>query len=290
MKFVNFARKWLKQKQGEVKDVSLSTYQNQINLYMIPFFKEYNVEAIDKDVIVEFEEYLESMQLSKRTQSNIIRLLNSMLYPQKDKTIKKEKDTKKGEKYLSQDEVEVLMDYLKENPSRNNILVMLQLLTGISIGELCAIQGKHIDMKNASITIDSTVSRVNNNAKGKLTKTILQVTEATHKRTVYIPQWFMKYLKQLSVKPKDFIATGTYKIGNARTIQNNMERISKEIGVKINSNILQATFIAGALQNGSTLKQVADFVGTTSANLEKRGYEEKTNFEGIFRFQESIQP
>ncbi len=254
MKFVNFARKWLKQKQGEVKDVSLSTYQNQINLYMVPFFENYRVEAIDKDAIAEFEKYLVSMQLSKCTQNNVVGLLNTMLYPQKDKTIKKEKDTKKGEKYLSQDEVEVLMDYLKENPSRNNMLVMLQLLTGISIGELCAIQGKHIDMKNASITIDSTVSRVNNNAKDKVSKTILQVTEATHKRKVYVPQWFMKYLKQLDVSPKTFIATGNYKIGDARTVQANMQSISKKIGIKITSNILQATFITGTLQKRFNIK------------------------------------
>lgn len=289
MKFINFARKWLKEKRGEVKDVSLTAYQNQINLYMIPFCEEYKVEEIDNEVIIEFEKYLESMQLSKYTKENVVGLLNSMLNPQKDKTKKKEKNAKKVEKSLSKEEVDVLMDYLKKNPSRNNMLIILQLITGISIGELCAIQGKHIDMKKGTIIIESTVSRVNNNAKNKVTKTVLQITKATHERMVFVPQWFVKYLKPFKVTKKKFIATGDYRTGNTRTIQSNMERISEKIGIKINSNILQAIFITGALQKGSTLKQVADFVGTTATNLERRGYEEENNLVGIFRFQESLQ-
>ena len=84
MKFVDFAKKWLEKRQNEVKPVSITTYKRLIHTYINPFLGEYEVKKINQETLKEFEEYLDSLDLTETTKGNIKRLLKSILFPKKN--------------------------------------------------------------------------------------------------------------------------------------------------------------------------------------------------------------
>lgn len=282
MKFVDFTKKWLKEKQGEIKSISLSTYQRLNECYMIPFLGDYETDAITQEVLDEFKIYLVNLGIGETTIGNIMRVTKSMLYP-KERISKKVKE----EKALDNDELERLVHYLKENPSRINVVLLLAVLTGLGPGELCGIKCKNINFEDNTILINSVVSRINSNSD-HVSKTSIIETETTHVRTIKLAQWFMDYLKRITSNNSFYLVTGTKSPTCSKILQYHLKRICKELNINATFKTLQSTFIVNCLESGASLSQIASFLGTTTKQLEMRGYREKEKFDYILDFQEKI--
>ena len=282
MRFIHFTEKWLKEKQGKVKSVSLSTYQRLIESYMIPFLGNYETEQITDEVLEEFNNYLAKLGLSDITRGNVMRVLKSMLCPKKTN-----QSELKTEKYLDKADLDRLVNYLKKNESKNNIMILLAVLTGLGPGELCGIQGKNINFHNNTILINSVVNRIKAN-KDEISKTTIIECESTHIRTIELSKWAMDYLKKIKTKSTFYLVSANKNPVDSRSLQYNLQKISKELNIDVTFKILQSTFIVNCLKNGANLYQIATFLGTTTKQLERRGYKENTNFEGILRFQEEF--
>lgn len=288
MKFVDFAKKWLEKRQNEVKPVSITTYKRLIHTYINPFLGEYEVKKINQETLKEFEEYLDSLDLTETTKGNIKRLLKSILFPKKNTSQQgKREESIKIEEYLNNEELHRLIDYLKSDNTKTNTLILLSILSGIGLGELCAIKGNHIDFQNNTIEIMSVISR-SLTSPYEVKKTTLVETDSTHQRKIILPEWFMQgYLKQITPANTFFIATSSKIPGDPRTMQYYMQKLSKKLDMHINFKVLQATFIRNCLKKGANLGEIAEFIGSTPKNLEKRGYHEaKTS--SILEFQESL--
>lgn len=63
---------------------------------------------------------------------------------------------------LSLNHQRILMNHLIEQPTQQNIGVLLALCTGMRIGEVCALQWEDVDFTQRIITVRHTVGRIYN--------------------------------------------------------------------------------------------------------------------------------
>jgi len=281
VKFVNFAKNWLNQKRNEVKSISFNSYQRLIENYVIPFLGNYEVEDINDEVLKEFETYLINLEVGNATLECTKRIVNSMLYPKE----RKEKEENGTETFLDNEQLIKFINYLKENNSRHNNLLLFTVLTGINIGELCGIKGKDIDFIDNTIYISTTVNRVNTNSKYEIQKTKLIQTKTTHVRTINVASEIMELLKTVKTSKQSFLVTGSTDLPDKRLLQKKLTDISKKLDMHITFKILQSTFIVNCIENGASLTQIAEYIGTSAENLKRRGYTEKTSVKEIIKFQ-----
>ena len=72
------------------------------------------------------------------------------------------KNMKKEMRVLSMAEQRVFVDYLMREMDPCKFGVLLALLTGIRIGELCALRWENISLEDGTVTVRSTVQRIRN--------------------------------------------------------------------------------------------------------------------------------
>lgn len=67
---------------------------------------------------------------------------------------------KKNTQLLSKKELEILIDYLKENNDYFSRGILLIICTGIRVGEICALKNSDFDLNEREFIIDKTLQRI----------------------------------------------------------------------------------------------------------------------------------
>lgn len=80
--------------------------------------------------------------------------------------IKIQIDAKKKQEILNDHEIALIREYCLQNPDYFTVAFDLSLLTGIGLGELCALQCGDVDLENRIIHINKVAQKiVDNNGK-----------------------------------------------------------------------------------------------------------------------------
>lgn len=141
-------------------------------------------------------------------------------------------------KYLENDEIEKILNSIKNNTVRN--IAILQLNTGLRIGEVLALSPSDVDYKNKTITVNKT--KLEN---GQITppKTLSSI------RTIEVSNYILKILL-------DFSSTNTFifKV-SYRTILNALQPLN------INSHIFRHTHVALLIEQNVPIKVISQRLG-----------------------------
>ena len=167
-KFSDFIDDWFLIYKNKMKDSTIEKYENIIKNHIKPFLGNYNVEHLSSVLIAEFSNELQfGKNLSPKTVKDILVLLRTIIkfasksvqglenieirYPKIENT---------EVKVLSSDEQRRLVNYLMTDMDDVKFGILFALMTGLRIGEICALKWKNVSIENETVTVTSTMQRL----------------------------------------------------------------------------------------------------------------------------------
>ena len=108
------------------------------------------------------------------------------------------KDPKKEMRVLTRDEQTRFVQYLLEDMDECKFGVLLTLLTGMRIGEVCALRWENISLEDKTIKITSTMQRIRNfdDNRRSLTKIVISDPKSdTSARVIPLTDYAVKLCK-----------------------------------------------------------------------------------------------
>ena len=201
---------------------------------------------------------------------SISQTINDMELPKKafHKVIKED-----DEEVFSDDEIELLLQQIMQQPDILNLGIVLMFCTGVRVGELVAI--KWDDIVDNTIKIHRTeVSYKDNNGINVYEIRDYPKTEAGV-RTVFIPNEFSSIIRRIKLLSgnHEYVFWKDGHAIKAMQIRKRLYYICKKCNIKKKSpHKLRKTYVSILLDNGVDKRLVQDVVGHAQISTSERNY------------------
>ena len=280
-KFEYWLVKWLNYKQNYVKESTYMKYKNSIYIHIIPELGEMNINYIDNYAIQNYINKKLSIgesSLSPKSVKEIVGIIKSTLsYAEQNGVVNNckfeqliLKNTYKPIRVLSKNEEKLLLNVLTNNIDIFKLGVLISLLTGVRIGELCALKWCDIDVAESIISVSRTMQRIQ--VEGKSTKTeIIVTTPKTNSsiRQIPIPKFLMNYMKMFIKREEQYVLSNAE--GHCiepRVMQYRFKKYINYAGVsEANFHALRHTFATRCIEAGVEIKVLSEILGHSSVNI-----------------------
>lgn len=171
---------------------------------------------------------------------------------------------------LSKNEQHILMEYVIKNINDKNIGILLSMLCGLRIGEVCALKWENIDLKNRLIHITKTIQRIYIKEKSIISSKVIIDTPKTIKsnRDIPINDFLYKILIKLRKNNSNFILTGNQKYIEPRVYRNHFSNILKKLNLNhFKYHSLRHTFASNLISLKIDYKTVSELLGHSNISL-----------------------
>jgi len=205
MKYKQWIERWMADYKYYLKPSTRENYQYMIDGHILSTIGEKPIKRIKTQDIQRLISN-KAKVLSPRTVKLIYTIINDSLKQAKyakvindnpAENVKLPKQEQKEIKYLNQDDIKKLLEEAKK--SKHYTAILFALFTGIRRGELLALEWKHIDFKNNTITIEQALTKTQANGL-----VIDSPKTKNSKRTITVNEGLMKELKKHSWKQKEY--------------------------------------------------------------------------------------
>lgn len=258
---------WLKSKQAMI---TASTHANFVLIaenHLIPEFGRRKIGSITESDIQKYILYLynegrldNSGGLTVKTIRDIILVLRlSLTYAYKEKAVPllnwdlieypKEIGIKKVVSLSKEDEQELIQCiYLHMN--RKTAGILIALMTGLRIGELCGLMMSDISPTANTISVNRTVQRIYDKRKGITYIHVGPPKTKSSIRTIPIPSLLGNIIKKyMTDNPNQYFLTGKTKPTEPRTYRQFFARFIKKHGLKkVKFHEIRHTFAVRAIE------------------------------------------
>lgn len=272
---------WLLLKRSKIKESSFVKYYTIINKHIKPVLGSYSLSRLDTLIIEEFSHSMLIKGLSEKTVKDVLIILKSILTYSKrtgcelknniDIIFPREKINEI--RVLSLDEQTVLINYLMINIDNVKFGILISLLTGIRIGELCALKWSDISVETGLISISSTMQRlkiVNGHSDKKTRICITEPKSYKSKRVIPLTPYGIKLCEMMRVTDNNaYILTGKAdKYIEPRLLQYRFSRYIHECGINdAHFHALRHTFATRCIEVGFDIKSLSEILGHSSVKV-----------------------
>ena len=252
------------------------------NKHILPEFGERIITSINQNDIYSFIESRQKQGLSNRYISDILVLLKSVfkyavktyhIFNVLDGILLPKKKTVEIQ-LLEKNEQKKLQRYVSENRSLTTLGIALSMSTGLRIGELCALKWDNIDLEKRTLTVRSTIQRIQ--CSGGNTKTKIVVTEPKSEssmRSIPIPENMIDFLKEFKGTPDDYVLSGTEKPVEPRTMQYRFTKILKNVKLpSVHFHALRHIFASTCVELGFDVKALSELLGHSKVEITLNRY------------------
>lgn len=270
---------WLINKKKTTKTTTYYKYLSVIEVNINPILGEIVFKKIKSEDISNFFENERVISLSDSTKNLLLIIINSSIKYGVDKKYRKFfpclkikiKQPKGRIVYFTKKEQSILEKHINDNLNLRNLAILLDLYTGLRIGELCALQWKDIDFINNTISITKTVLRVKNNDinSSKKTKLIIANPKTEHSvRTVPIPKFLIEILKQYRSDKDVYIFTNTDKPKDPRALEKYFKDLLSRCGIRnLVFHALRHTYATRSREAGIDIKILSELLGHSTYKI-----------------------
>lgn len=273
---------WFQQTILRVKESTAANYLMKANKHILPHFGDYLITDLTAEDIYDFVESKKKSGLSYRYISDIVVLLRAMYkFAVRKYRIVNPLDgirltgKKKAEvQLLDASEQQTLEQYLFQNRNLTTLGTALTKVTGLRIGELCALQWADIDLSKRILTVRKTLQRIQ--CKEGATKTKLVVTEPkseSSQRQIPIPECMVNFLCEFQGSGDQYVLSGTDKPVEPRTMQYRFASILKSANLpSVHFHSLRHCFATDCIRLGFDVKALSELLGHSSVEITLNRY------------------
>ena len=283
--FSYYCDEWIRINRNRIKESTFVKYTATIEKYIKPRLGAKQPLSLSSSMISEFSnKLLEEDGLSAKTVRDILIVLHSILkytsvqfqgelpaieivYP---------KGTKKEMRVLTFEEQNCLMEYLLEDMDPCKFGILLALLTGLRIGEICALKWENISLEDRIIRIGSTMQRIRDFEEDSETKTKVVIGAPktdTSLRIIPLTNYAVELCSQMEDRePEFYVLTGRKHYMEPRTLQYRLKKYTQECGLEdVHFHTLRHTFATRCVEVGFEIKSLSEILGhsTTTVTLER---------------------
>lgn len=250
--FTDYAKRWFRiYSEPNIATVTAKTYQRQLDLYLIPFFGNYDIENISPDLL---QEFFNSVDRKKATKDKIKLVLNQILEssveddiiarnPLRSKKLKIKGGSSVETKPYSVEQMQYIAKHLGDIQNETDrIFMALQAFNGLRLEEVLGLMWSDIDLKNKNMNICRAVTHpTRNQPEIKETKTE-KSTRQTGLSSIALP-----YLASFKNK-SGFVIGGSEPIsytqvrGMCRRIQKNISFSDRITPIRFRTTVLTDTY------------------------------------------------
>ena len=175
---------------------------------------------------------------------------------------------KKKIEILTRNDQKSLLEYAMHNDVQKYSGVVLCLMTGLRIGELCALKWTDIDLKKRIVTVGKTLQRVC--FKGEASRiTITKPKTVNSDREIPISNVLYDYLSALKPSNRDvYFLTSSSKYTEPRSYRKIYKTLIKKLKITTTSfHAMRHTFATRLIENKVDIKTVSELLGHASVNI-----------------------
>lgn len=279
IKYKDYLYEWLINKKSFIKESTYANYSNIVFSYITPKLGNYYLNELNNKIIQDYILYLHNTKnLSVKTIKDIIMIVKESIKCAVNNNVIKSFDLKfsypknniTNHMYvLTKREQNILMEYVLNNINNKSIGILMSLLLGIRIGELCALKWEDIDFKRKILHVNKTVQRIyikdiNNN----ISKVIISLPKTNNSnRDIPINKELLDILKTLKTNKEDYVLTRNNKNTEPRVYRSYFNTILKKNNIKhIKFHSLRHTFATNCISLGIDYKTVSELLGHSNIN------------------------
>ena len=279
--FGYFCDEWLILSRNRVKESSYVKYHNIVSRHLMPELGCYLPQNLSTVIIEGFSNALLLGGLSPKTVRDILVVLRAVLkycrrqlgpgFP--DIEVIYPKESKKDMRVLTLEEEQRFIGYLMTGMDEVKFGILLALLTGLRIGELCALKWKDISVADAVIYVSSTMQRLQTLDSASERKTKITVGDAksqTSKRVIPLNASTAELCRKMQVFDGNaYVLTGDpNRYLEPRMIQYRLGRYTQACGLNgVHFHTLRHTFATRCVEVGFEIKSLSEILGHASAKV-----------------------
>lgn len=273
-RFSIYCDEWLKLKRSRVKNSTYAKYLTVTENHIKPRLGNCFVSSLTTVSVEEFAyELLHGEGLSPKTVKDVLAVLHSVLkYTEKQLPflhpieVVYPKEEKKEMRVLSREEQDRFTRYLLEDTDSCKFGTLFALLTGLRIGEVCALKWKDISVDENFVKVTGTVQRIKNTENDGKSKTKVVVSEPksfSSARTIPLSPFAVKLCKMHYGHPEAYILTGeTDRCAEPRVMQYKMEKYAEECQLTgVHFHTLRHSFATRCVEVGFEIKSLSEVLG-----------------------------
>ena len=289
MLFSELAELWLTSLAHSVKESTLAHYRYTLHKYLLPVFGGLQVCALDDTTL----ERLFLQVLSPEDESHkplgtssaqeclgILRRIckyavHLHLMQSVEICVKLPRARKSEPQPLTQIEQNTLKAFLLQSPTSRKIGLLLQMMLGLRIGEVCGLQWGDFDLDAEILTVRRIVCRIC--CGDGHTKIVVQPPKTQSSfREIPLPKQLVSILKRLRKsfsKTTWFLSCNEVKPVEPRCYRKSIQCYLKQASLrKIHPHTLRHTFATTCLQSGCDIKTLSELLGHANANVTLQRY------------------
>lgn len=283
------AEKWLSEIRHTRKYSTFVKYESIYTKHIQNYIRDKSLDQMSAEVCLDIlkQEYNKGTMLSEGLSDSTIRSIKSVFcqilrYGNRDITLNSRDvlPSQSGNNVRCPNEISVfttneqtrLISYLLQNMDSYKLGLLVCLLTGIRLGEICALETSDIQLENRRIIIHRTVQRIK--AMDGSNKTSLYITPPkTHHSRREIPICTtLENILEAHMEQKKYLVNGD-KPMEPRTYQYMFARFLKDIALeKKNFHSLRHTFATNCIDSGMDPKCLSEILGHSDVNTTLNKY------------------
>ena len=284
-RFAFYCDEWLRLRKNKIRESTYIKYDTVLGKHIKPKLGGCFPMGITTGVVDDFtRELLFEEELAVKTVHDILVVLHGILkytaaqfpgiFPAVE--INYPKESRKEMRVLSIEEQERFIKYLLDDADECKFGVLLMLLSGVRIGELCALKWGNINLKEQTIRIVATLQRLHDTEMETDARTRVVIGSPksdTSIRTIPLTNYAAGLCRKFKASTAEaYILTGKEYYMEPRTLQYRIEKYTRECGLEgVHAHTLRHTFATRAVEVGFEIKSLSEVLGhaTTTITMER---------------------
>lgn len=281
-----YCDEWLRLKKPKIRESTYIKYRTIAEKYIKPHMGCFLPSHIVTAVVDEFTRRLMVEDaLSPKTTRDILTVLRGVLnyaagfYPGglPAVTISLPREHRGETRVLSRAEQERFVRFLQSDMDLCKFGVLLMLLSGIRIGELCALRWGNINFSERTLRINTTLQRLHDTAADSAMRTRIVIgapKSDSSIRTIPLTEHTAALCRKFAVDDADaYVLTGTAAYMEPRTLQYRLRKYTRACELDgVHAHTLRHTFATRAVEIGFELKSLSEVLGHANTAITLNRY------------------
>lgn len=285
-KFASYCNEWLSITRGRVKPATYVKYDSVLENHIKPLLGSYHPTALSTEIISRFSDtLLAEKQLTPKTVRDILTCLKSVIkYTSRQfpgltgqAEVIYPKEIPREMRVLSAAEQQQFTKLLLTDIDPCKFSVLLALLTGLRIGEVCALRWEDIDLGERTIHIHATMQRLKATSGDSPSKTQIMIGPPKSDksiRTIPMTEQTVRLCRRMQNGNKDaFVLTGTQRYMEPRMLQYHLQKYTVACHLDgVHFHTLRHTFATRCIEVGFEIKSLSEILGHSSTTVTLNRY------------------